>query len=450
MSKPVILVVVNCGWGAIDWLLPVLSRVHDEDLGDVVVYFKDEESRRRASQYQDLDAQLRKIAQVWDASDLTSGLSWSRKLAVIGQSFAHERTTSKANRRVEAYGRAAARLAALPVLSNVWRSSRIPDIQLASLLRQRLAGRRVACLMQDFGGRYDEVFHHTFSDAALCMFPNGTNWWDPKTDLGPTVAAWMQGIRPDSSWLTGWPEDETFFRRHGLRCQVVPCGQPKFDPAWLKRVAHARSTGKVSSPGRRLNLLFLSRPLRKTADPKYSEHHVEALLRVAQRHGVRVHIKLHPNQRAKEIEPLLKKVGGVDHEWSTASVSASSAKADFAVALPTSAAVDAAVAGIPCFEFFDYTQQQWTTFVKDGGRTTSIYRQRGLVEAVDTESQLDDWIARIRQNPGLLQTLAAQQQSALAKLLPARDGAIEKAVAVIRAALRSTAKGPIDAHRPAA
>lgn len=439
MSKPVILTVINTSWGAVDWVLPVLSHIHEEAWADLVVYFKTEEARRREDQFQDLAERLGRIAAVLDAGDLTAALSPTEKARLVGQTLAQDRQAAR--RGLSAYGYAGVRLAALPCRRSVWRSSKIPDSLTMSLLRRRLQGRRVACLLHDFGARHDEALHQAFPEAKVFVFPHGTNWWDESTQLGPEPTRWMRTMSPEAVWLTGWAGDERYFRNHGLRCRVVACGQPKFDPLWVRKIcAPQRPPAPRASAGERsLTMLFLSRPLGKSTSKEQTREDIAAVLRVAARHRVRVLVKLHPNQRRKEVEPLLRAAGLADCDWRNTSVLAAATEADFAVALPSSAVMDAGAAGIPSFEYFDYSDQWYVSFVKDGDKTTSIYRREGLAEPVDTEPALDAWIARIRHEPHVLRELAERQQAALTRLLPIRAGAIEKATALLRdATLRSS------------
>ena len=160
-------------------------------------------------------------------------------------------------------------------------------------------------------------------------------------------------------------------------------------------------------------------------------------------------IRLHPAQTRDELEQILAplvrtfNIGPLEDCWCHESVLPAAMRADVVVSFPSSAVMDAIAAGTPAIEYFDYHDQDWNSFVDAPEGKTSIYRQAGLVAAVNTPAELADFVRRTVHDSHFRAALCENQRRALAAVtqssLPACDIILQRMADVRTARLPDAA-----------
>lgn len=426
--RPLALVVIGTSWGAVDWILPVLHGMHERGIG-IGVYFKSTQPLADAHRFSDIYQHLDGIAQfVFDPRRLVKDSGRLARLEAVAQDATQELGAGK---RLKALAQAAIRLGLMPVC--FYRSDRIKQRAAGSLLRRYLKEQPVDWLLHDFSQTGDEEFAETFPNAKRFLFPHGSNWWDPSSHLPSDRHRAMAAIDPRSVWLTGFQSDTEFYRSHGYRGQIRAVGQPKYDAAWISR---ATERGNRSHPfpvdrHNRPTVLVVTRPLRKTNEPDGVAAQTEQIMRSAAKRDMNVWIKLHPHQRPEELNPILSRVDNLQMSWCDESVLSAAAQADLVIAQPSSAVLDTVAAGTPTIEYFDYAGQSYITFVKQDGKSTSPYRQAGIVEAANDPAELDRLLDEMVRCAGFREQVSRRQRRCLDMLLPNRGNSTQHALEII-------------------
>lgn len=445
MSKPTVLVVFGKSWGAIDWILPVLHRLRETDSARVVAYFRQEDAYSQAPRFRDLASLFdATVEQVFTANKLLNELSLREKLLLL---IANCLRDVFVNRRfLLGWVYFLVQLACLPFARNIVRSNKLHETLVDKILRKRLPDHHVQWILQDFDNRSYAAFYQAFPAAEIFVFPHGTNWWDKHQFEEKTYQA-IKTIPPRATWLTGRAGDETIHRSIGLACTVAPLGHPKFDPAWIQEmITWSRKNRAQDQPAAKkpaLTMLLLTRSMKRLADKRAFRDYAQGVFRVAARHGIHVAVKLHPTQKRGEIEELL--AGLAERptlSYVEIGVLCAAATADFVVAWPSSAVMDAVLAGTPVLEYFDCRNADFVqaagmgSFIEAGGQMTSIYRHEQLVLPVDDEASFDQVVTRLVESTEYREDLAAEQHSILDELVPNRRGVIDRITGLI---LRSRA-----------
>lgn len=438
MSRPrTILAIIGSSWGTVDWLLPMLTAAQQARGARFYIYLRKPALHHDAERYADLVSTIRSHGgKLLAPATVCCGLPLVVKILLCWQYWLHQVRVQRCF--VKSSLGLVWRLARSLVGKTPFRASKnLPSRPLITALRWHV-GQPVDLLFHDFERDDLSEFYREFNNAAIFVVPHGTNWLEERnteTSLRGfnEVSKWPPDAMPENATLlTGRASDIEVFKKIGARCEVVPVGIPKFDPAWIARLnEHSAHLAPIQRHGAAGTLLFLLMPMGKSSTKEAFCSHVEAVLRLAHRLKLRLLVKLHPRQSASEIHSVVRKFPGLDLHWCNTSVLRAAACADIVVSFPSSAVMDAVAAGKPVLEFFDYTGQDYATFVNSAGRTTSIYRKENLVVPINTSEQLETFVVRGLVDPCFLHSIACKQQAALDRLLEHRAGCIDRCLAMI-------------------
>lgn len=422
MSKPVRNVLVTCSvsWGGIDWLLPVLVALRERMAARVVVYFRTEGLFRQRRQFADLHARLQQAGiELVSPAGLAAGIPWIEKLLVAWHAWRREGGLfTLLMRCLTAW------------TGRFFAAGKLPGDQRVEWLAERFSG-GVDLLFHDVGQRRHEALYEQFPAAQVAVYPHGTNSLaeqqiDFRTVEHLRVKPVIDAVPADAVWLTGRAEDLSYWRKLGVGCRIAAVGHPKLDAEWIE---HVRQSAKEASG--KFRLLLLSMPPSKASNPPAFHRLLESFFQVARIQGVELLIKPHPRESLRKLRRLVRSTGLTDVEYVQESVLQAASRADAVVSFPSSAVMDAVAVGVPVIEYFDFTSQDYPSFIEVDGQRTSIYRASGLAVPVNTSSELVFTLAKWQANPQYRDEIARQQRAALDAVLASRCRAIDLALQAV-------------------
>lgn len=420
-KHPTIFVVFDTQCGGVDWILPVLAGAQEQNLGHLAVYFVRESNYTKSLKqlYPDLQESLKAVASdLFVNSDLFDDMSFRDKIAALNRN----RKTSQSSvvSGAKAWINFIVQIATLPFLSKPFRASKLSVPVAMELLRRRLSGKDVCVTLSD--NHYWSPFLDLFPASEQIIFPNGS--------LIPYTKC--SQIPAHATLIVGGPVDLPKWRDYGVKCQVEPCGNPKYDPTWARKLRENAKKGPGTNKGFRI--LFLLMPLKKSTNkPNYCAL-ARGLIEMANQMDMEVIVRSHPAQSFAELRRIFgPKFPSV--RMSNKNAFSAAAEADVAVSFRSSAIMDAVVARIPVFEIFDYVDEHYpgTTHHPEN---SSYYRFNGISMGVNTIIELMAHLKNLRDSKSHHDNMAQSQYAAFqAHGGRSNEGSIDRALSLMRPVL---------------
>ena len=141
-----------------------------------------------------------------------------------------------------------------------------------------------------------------------------------------------------------------------------------------------------------------------------------SILDLAKLYDAEIIVKRHPRQDHDELTTLLNNHKDVKVTLATESVLTTASKSSLAISFPSSACMDAIAAEIPVIEYFNYTEQDWSTFLKASAGSTSIYRKLNLVLSTNNREELNVELDKLINDDKYYNKIQSQQNKTLFEL----------------------------------
>ncbi len=421
MTGSKILVIINDSWGEVDWILPVLTHLKEKWTARISVFFNDDAIYNEKSEYQDLHERLEVISkEIITPSKLKETVKWRYRI------FEILKLASK--KLIKVY--------LLPRYVKGLVSGDLRFVFTTHDLLKYKCGKNVDFIFHDFSGIDFTQYYRDFPQSKVVVFPHGTfihGWIDNKLKEEFSRFMYFQTIDRDALLLLGSHKDLAFFKTLTSLENIVITGHPKLEKIWVDSFAVRRIEGRFDNETRRFRILFIQYPKRRMIKKDVFESFVSTVLDIAESNNIEIIMKRHPRQDENELKSILERYRNLTMDFATESVLSAATRSDLAISFPSSACMDAIAAGIPVIEYFDYSSQKWTTFVKTDGGRTSIYRKLGLVVPANNGSELEQEIRRLTNDREYSDRIKTAQKKALEKLQVNRGHVLE----VIESLLKS-------------
>lgn len=365
METRTILTIITDSWGEVDWILPVLTALKEKYGATILVYFMKPGLREKGRMTEDLEKCL-----------------CSTAVRIIGP-------------------------------EQLGIQQKMQDDEKAARLCSAIPG-PVDFLLHDYAGLDMSHFYRAFPGAQVVVFPHGTpidTCFSAADRVEIEKKSHYKSIPRNAVMLLGTPADTEHYRSLTGLSHIDACGYPKFEPEWV-----ARLTKKSSEFRGKPRILFLPIPKRKLTAPGSFESLLTQTARLCRAYSATLAIKVHPRQQQQEILSAIPATFHAGIAFENRSVLGCSADARLALCWPSSSCMDAIAAGIPVIEFFDFTNQRWNSFIQKENRTTSIYRDLGLVLPADTLFEASRLIRQLLSSELFYQHTIRAQQKALRTL----------------------------------
>lgn len=370
-----ILAVIHDSWGEVDWILPVLVAASQRLGVTVHLHFLFEKTLELASEYTD----LMRLAQ--RHTSVSSGQEELKELA--------GRLTDQA--------------------SPTW-------------------------VLHDYSGNDFRQIYEYFPQSRVMVFPHGTSfeymYYDEARQQAVRDALYYHTIPEAAMFLHCFPTDEAYFRTITSVRNHVVAGCPKFDPWWIELVKKEVCPPDSSEPG----YLYLAWPKRKISGEGYYGQMMRSMARSIREKGGGLHLRAHPRQsRAEVIDALGEEAQHV--RFLQTSILGGATWAKGIVCAPSCSAMDGISQGVPVVEYFNFTDQDWPSFLNVNDKRTSLCRKHGLVVPANDENELRQAMNDISQPGEAREQIKVRQRAALRELMPEERRATNTIIKIINSAI---------------
>jgi organic radical activating enzyme len=239
-----------------------------------------------------------------------------------------------------------------------------------------------------------------FPAAKVVLFPSGTALLTRRDDPVSLVDAYYASIIPHVGRdpredhlpcdlvLAGSPHMEPYYAAVANATSIHAGGVPRYDAWWIDAqradpdLAGAAERTFVERHARSVLFVIRGPHWLYQAEDDYRQLMAAFLAETKRRPDTAFLVKPHPRQDPEQVAALLRAVGGPNVALSFRPLQQLSGMVDLVVSMFSSGVLDALSVGTPVVEFYRYHQRQPVLEFRTGadGRPVSIYQDLGLVE----------------------------------------------------------------------
>lgn len=253
-----------------------------------------------------------------------------------------------------------------------------------------------------------EYFRARLPEVPVVVFPSGTAILSRKHDTDEYLNNYFDFIYEKTGreirnsqgehalWLTTSPELEPMARQFSTPVKIRHIGCPRYEAWWMERVKRERTIPDAVDSLTQKNVLFVIRGphwLYQAAED-YENLMRDFMTVICDRANTTAVIKPHPRQDRQELEKLLAAYDATQWRISDLSLTELTQAADAVVCMFSSGVLDAIAADKPVAEFFRYHDRMPVMEYRrrGDGKMISIYEELGLVRNLADRSELTEFL----------------------------------------------------------
>lgn len=405
-----IIVIINNSWGSIDWVLPILFRFKEKYNANILIVIKDKIFYDKYF-YQDLFKGLTDIGKLITPDTILRDYKISKKKLFKKLVFRKKGERNYLNTK---YISCLIRL--LFTNKRDMPVKYLPTSLITKIISTNLGSKSPNIIFHDDSGSLFLRLTRAFNDSQTIMVPHGTIWYEQEFierigEFGKENYA----LPENALVLTGVKEDLEFYNKMGVSSKIIYCSHPKFYKEWLKLI---KQRALAERDNEKLTILFIAMPKSKVSSSSKFESLLTDIIAVVNENDASLVIRRHPRQSQNELEEIFaNKLSGKSIIWSNNSVLMEAFRADLVISFPSSAVMDAVAAGVPTIEYFDYSNESFTTFLREENYTTSIYRKKFLVAEANNYEELSCLVKKLLSDEKYREKIKNSQQKAINNVL---------------------------------